>query len=260
MNVVSKAFTVLKTLGPVQVVKTILRIRNANDRKIQACLRTKDGLEIGGPSRFFRKFGIIPVYPVINSLDGVNFSSKTIWEGDLKRGQNYRWEGAKLGFQHIMDGSDLSEISNCRYDFVLSCNSLEHIANPIRALEEWARVIKSGGHLLLVLPNKRNNFDHRRMTTAFSHLLEDHRNQVTEADLTHLGEILRFHDLSRDPRAGSLSDFRRRSEANFDNRCLHHHVYSLDLLRELLDYMKFDVLVSGEMKSDIYIFGRKQTE
>ena len=260
MKVVAKAFTVLKTLGLEQAVKTILGIRNANDRMIQACLRAKDGLEIGGPSRFFRKLGIISVYPVINSLDGVNFSSKTIWEGDLKRGQNYHWEGAKLGFQYIRDGTDLSEISNCRYDFVLSCNSLEHIANPIRALEEWARVIKPSGHLLLVLPNKRNNFDHRRTTTAFSHLLDDYRNQVTEADLTHLDEILKLHDLSRDPRAGSLSDFKIRSEVNFDNRCLHHHVYSLDLLRELLDYINFDVLVFGEMKSDIYIFGRKRTE
>jgi hypothetical protein len=41
---------------------------------------------------------------------------------------------------------------------------------------------------------------------------------------------------------------------------LHHHVYGLDLLRELFDYIHFDVLVSGEMKSDIYIFGRKRTE
>jgi SAM-dependent methyltransferase len=260
MNVVSKAFTVLKTLGPAQALKTVLRIRNANDRMIQAGLRAKDGLEIGGPSRFFKKLGIIPVYPVINSLDGVNFSATTIWEGDLKRGQNYRWEGAKPGFQYITDGTDLSEIANGCYDFVLSCNSLEHIANPIRALKEWARVIKPGGHLLLVLPNKGNNFAQRRPTTAFSHLLDDYRNQVTEADLTHLDEILQLHDLSRDPRAGSLADFKKRSEANFDNRCLHHHVYSLDLLGELLDYINFEVLASGEIKSDIYIFGRKRTE
>ena len=260
MNVVAKAFTVLKTLGPAQAVKTILRIRNANDRKIQACLRAKDGLEIGGPSRFFRKFGIISAYPAIKSLDGVNFGAKTIWEGDLKRGQHYRWEGAKPGFQYITDGTDLSEIENGRYDFVLSCNSLEHMANPIRALREWARVIKPGGHLLLVLPNKMNNFDHRRATTTFSHLLDDYHNQVTEEDLSHLDEILKFHDLSRDPRAGSFADFKKRSEANVDNRCLHHHVYSLDLLRELLGHINFEVLALGEMKSDIYIFGQKRTE
>src|SRR5665213_3830092 len=45
----------------------------------QNLLENKKGIEIGGPSHIFTKSGYLPLYPVIHSLDGINFSSSTFW-------------------------------------------------------------------------------------------------------------------------------------------------------------------------------------
>jgi hypothetical protein len=38
------------------------------------------GLEIGGPSSIFQKRRILPIYPIIGSLDNYNFADGTIWK------------------------------------------------------------------------------------------------------------------------------------------------------------------------------------
>ena len=40
------------------------------------------------------------------------------------------------------------------FDVVFSCMVAEHLKNPVRVLEECARVMKSGGHLLVETPSK----------------------------------------------------------------------------------------------------------
>ena len=44
------------------------------------------GLEIGGPSRFFRSGKTFPIYSVAEKLDNVNYRDKTYWEGALEEG------------------------------------------------------------------------------------------------------------------------------------------------------------------------------
>ena len=196
----------------------------------------KFGVEIGGPSEFFNY--TIPIYKVIAGLDNVNFSSKTMWEGTIKEGSTYNYFNNKYGSQFISEASDLNYIKSNYYDFLISSNCLEHIANPIKAIEEWLRITKSGGYLLLILPNKSSNFDHRRQVTTFEHLISDYNNNIMENDLTHLDEILRLHDLTLDKAAGNLEKFKKRSLDNFSNRGLHHHVYDEILLKEIFEYFK----------------------
>jgi SAM-dependent methyltransferase len=203
----------------------------------------KEGLEIGGPSAIFRNRKLIPVYQRIARLDGVNFSAKTVWEGQLREGRTYEYlAGREPGWQFILDATDLRSIPSARYDFVLSSHALEHVANPIRALKEWMRVMKRRGVLLLVLPERTATFDHRRAPTTLGHLIADYERGTTEADLTHLPEILALHDLSMDAAAGDLESFRRRSLDNFTNRCLHHHVFDLASTVALVNHVGLQVL------------------
>lgn len=39
------------------------------------------------------------------------------------------------------------------FDTVISCETIEHVANPVQALREIHRVLRPGGHLLLTTPN-----------------------------------------------------------------------------------------------------------
>ncbi|MBS1504915.1 MAG: class I SAM-dependent methyltransferase, partial [Bacteroidetes bacterium] len=182
---------------PVRFAKH-LRIKFLNKKikelhELDKYFNGKNGLEIGGPSKIFGKEGYIPIYPLVSSVDGVNFSTTTVWENTITAGKTYNYGSKTYGYQFIQDGTDLSPVDSEQYDFVLSSHSLEHIANPLKALNEWLRVLKRGGILVLVLPDKRYTFDHRRPVTKFEHLLQDFQNKTAENDLTHLEEIISLH-------------------------------------------------------------------
>ena len=60
--------------------------------------------------------------------------------------------------------------------------------------------------------------------------------------MTHLEEILSLHDLSRDLRAGTKSEFKERSQDNFNNRCLHHHVFDFELLEDIYKHNNVKII------------------
>lgn len=108
------------------------------------------------------------------------------------------------------------------------------MANPLRALKEFHRVLKRKGYALTLVPNQVHAFDHRRPVTPFAHLEEDLAAGTDESDMMHLDEILSLHDLEMDKSAGSPEEFRARCLRNAEVRCMHHHVFDLALLDRAL--------------------------
>ncbi len=207
----------------------------------QPYVQGKRGLEIGGPSDIFRRRGALPIYDAIGSLDNCDFSSSTVWS---KHAAEFVFSSKKApGRSFFAEGSNLVAIPSASYEVVLSSHNLEHLANPVQALKEWLRVLRRDGALVLVLPDYRATFDHRRKPTSVSHMLSDFERGMGEDDLTHLPEILEKHDLTMDPAAGSKDEFHKRSLNNVSNRCLHHHVFDEFNSRELLSAVGFEVLV-----------------
>ncbi len=205
--------------------------------EFRASFSGRSGLELGGPSSIFQPRGLFPVYPLARAVDDCNFRPDTVWEG--KDAGSLRRQVP--GRQFFAEATDLSAIPAAAYDFVLSSHMLEHSANPLKALGEWQRVLKPDGLLLLVLPHKEGTFDHRRPVTPLQHLIQDFEQRRGEDDLTHLPEILQLHDLARDPEAGDLESFRRRSQRNLENRCLHHHVFDTRSAVELVDLVRLRI-------------------
>ena len=209
------------------------------------CFRTcaplftgKAGLEIGGPSPVFGRRGLLPVYPLAARIDNCNFGRHTLWEGAIHEGATFRYDPKRApGNQYIAEATDLSVIPSAAYDLILSSHTIEHTANPLRALVEWKRVLRGGGVLALIVPHKEGTFDHRRPVTALDHLIQDFEQRTAEDDLTHLPEILMLHDLERDLAAGSFDAFKERCENNIGHRGLHHHVFDTNLVVEMLDHM-----------------------
>jgi hypothetical protein len=72
-------------------------------------------------------------------------------------------------------------------------------------------------------------------------MLQDYEQGIDEHDLTHISEVLDLTDLSRDPATGTKNEFLARSLRNFENRCLHHHVFDTKNSRELLEVVGFSV-------------------
>jgi SAM-dependent methyltransferase len=190
----------------------------------------KIGVEIGGPS----DTGEI-LYKNSQNIDNIVFSKNTIWGNHT---DEYNYYDGKKGKIIISDAVNISLVQNECYDFIFSSHSLEHIANPLKAINEWLRIIKNGGYVIIIVPEKSCCFDHKRNYSKFSTLLSQYEKNVGEDDLSTLPEILLHHDLSLDPAAGDLENFTKRSLDNFNNRCLHHYVYNDELLIEICSYFK----------------------
>ena len=205
----------------------------------------KKGLEIGGPSSLFSLKGYFPVYLFAKQVDGVNYSNETSWEGKIEEGNTYHYH-TKTGHQFIREATNLKDIPSASYDFVLSCHSLEHVANPLKAIQEWKRVLKPSGLFVLVLPDKRYTFDVNRPYTTMSHLLEDYKANVGEDDVTHFSEILEMHEFGKDEGAGSKEVLKQRLETNVVSRYVHHHVFSFALVDEILKHFSFEKIYQQE--------------
>jgi SAM-dependent methyltransferase len=190
----------------------------------------------------------LPIYSAVGQLDNCNFSESTVWEGRLTDGAPFTFDQKKPpGRQFIREASDLHGIEENSYDFILSCHTLEHLANPLKALEEWKRVLRPSGPLFLVLPHKDATFDHRRAVTSLAHLVDDYQRTTKEDDLTHLEEIIALHDLARDPAAPPRPEFDARCRSNMETRCLHHHAFDTRLVAQLLDRAAFQILALEPM-------------
>lgn len=75
-------------------------------------------------------------------------------------------------------------------DYVASSHVLEHVANPVTALAEWYRVLRPGGIIYLVVPDRRATWDRARELTTVEHILDDYVHGTTASDATHIDEFL----------------------------------------------------------------------
>ncbi len=209
------------------------------------------GIEIGGPSFIFSN-----IYNACNKCDDINFSAETVW---WEKGNSnvYKYNGSQLGDVYIADATDMRVIDSETYDFVLSSNNLEHIANPIKALKEFYRILKKNGIAVIAVPMKTRTFDHNRNYTSFEHLMEDYRGNIGEDDLSHLPEILELHDYDMDIVCGGKENFEKRAQLNIENRCLHHHVFDEKCLRQAFEYLKLEVIQFTEILGNYVIIGKK---
>jgi SAM-dependent methyltransferase len=213
----------------------------------------KKGIEIGGPSTIL---GAIKIYENAKCVDNIIFSNSTVWSTHSSNEYNYYKN--KKGTVYINDAVNITCIVEPIYDFVFASHVLEHIANPIKAINEWLNIIATGGYLILVLPEKSVCFDHKRPYSSFSTILKQYENNVDENDLSMLPEILRLHDLSMDLPAGNFQQFQQRSLNNIENRCLHHFVYSPALLNEICEFVNCKFITTITNGINIWYIMQKQ--
>jgi len=212
----------------------------------------KKGVEIGGPSQYTGEI----IYINALSLDNIVFSNDTIWK---KHTNEYIFNSNKpAGKTFFNDAVNITNIDNDTYDFCFSSHTLEHIANPLKAVEEWIRIVKKEGYIIIVVPEKSACFDHKRKYSKFATLLEQYKKNIGEDDLSTLSEILENHDLNLDKAAGNFEEFTKRSLNNFNNRCLHHYVYNDELLNEICNYFNCKFIYKETINLDRWFIFQKK--
>jgi SAM-dependent methyltransferase len=113
-------------------------------------------------TRLRKKRNAMPDFAGAASMDNCNFTTSTTWSHG-ETGRTFRYlPDAEPGMQCIHDAIDLASIPDGSYEFLLASHIPEHVANPLRALEEFHRVLKPKGFMLITVPDRLHTFDHRR--------------------------------------------------------------------------------------------------
>lgn len=115
------------------------------------------------------------------------------------------------------------------------------MANPLHSLRTWKSHLQPNGLLYLVLPDPEHTFDKGRTITAFQHLIEDEMAERTEADETHFEEIWKHFVENNLAEKFPGMDAENLLRNNLVHRTAHHHVFNLPLMKQMLEYIGFEV-------------------
>ncbi len=131
-----------------------------------------------------------------------------------------------------LDIDRLGGLGDQSQDFVIASHVIEHLANPLAMLVDIHRVLRTGGLLILLVPDRHRTFDRNRDPTPLAHLVDEYERDVREVDDAHVREYLNATrevvDVPDDPTAENIAIHRRRS--------IHAHVWDTDEFKELMGY------------------------
>jgi len=132
----------------------------------------------------------------------------------------------------IDNGEELSKIKDNTLDFVIACHFLEHCENPIKAIQNMLRVLRSDGILFIALPDKRYIRDKDRPVTSITHLELEHALGARWFRRVHFQEWVECEN-----RKGAEAR-RRVTELLKMKYSIHYHVWTPIEMIELIVHLK----------------------
>jgi len=143
-------------------------------------------------------------------------------------------------------------------NYVAASHVIEHVANPLAALKEWYRVLKSKGIIYMVVPDRRYTFDRPRPLTNVDHIIEDYHRGVTQVDGTHIDEFVFGVDWTLFSPATSpdkveeekrtMADAYRVDIANNREINIHFHTYEPESMVRLFEKGCAALKLAGKIK------------
>jgi SAM-dependent methyltransferase len=128
-----------------------------------------DGIEIGGAAH--NDFGLHTIN--VDRYPG---------EDTVFKREERRVCGRTMPVDVVAPGDELP-FSDDAFDFVLASHVIEHLCDPIRALEEWRRVARR--FVFLVVPHRDRTFDRDRPLTPLSELIGRHARGLRSEEDRH---------------------------------------------------------------------------
>jgi len=127
-----------------------------------------------------------------------------------------------------MDGAEEESL-----DFVAACHVIEHLPNPLLALRSAYRKLKTGGYLVLVVPDILRTFDRNRALTTLDHLISDYEDPNRERDLRHYLEwFTRVNPVPPEALYGTVLQW------HLDRRDIHYHTWTHASFQEMVHWVQ----------------------
>jgi SAM-dependent methyltransferase len=155
----------------------------------------------------------------------------------------------------VGDATDMTPFANERFDFVCSSHLLEHLSDPLRAIEKWKSVLRPGGVIYCGVPNRFTIFDHRRRATSLEHLLSDYLRDIGPNDWSHLEEFLAKWDHRLDSVWNTREELAQ-EVAKRGSNAIHHHVWNQRNLRGLFSLAGFETVYIATKGRTIHAIAR----
>lgn len=191
--------------------------------------KQKRALEIGGPSSLLNSlYGYLEDLTILNYKPAMSKHSQV-------------GEAGSIVYGDATDESIINQFDN-QFELIITSHTLEHIANPIKALKIWNQLLGPGGVILNIVPCKNHCWDRARNYTTFNHLVQDFQNNTQEDDMTHIHESACMIET----RPNYYMDV---GDSNM-SRIIHHHVFDKILLSEIHSYAGFNHIFSDNLEDD----------
>jgi glycosyltransferase involved in cell wall biosynthesis/SAM-dependent methyltransferase len=134
----------------------------------------------------------------------------------------------------ICDAASLTPVARGSVDFVIANHVLEHLADPLGAIQEWLRVVRPGGHAYVAVPDHANPLDRLRPITPPDHLIADFekRGQRKDRDREHYREWA----ASTRPDLSDEQQAEVETELLSTHYAIHFHTFSRDTFAQLMKH------------------------
>jgi SAM-dependent methyltransferase len=157
----------------------------------------------------------------------------------------------------ISDLESMAGITDASQNFVIANHVLEHVENPLRALQSISRVLQPGGVAFIALPNKQYTFDKRRAVTPLAHIIRDFEDGPEWSAGIH---YLDWAENVEGLRGKEAADRASVLLSTHDN--IHFHVWDFVAMKEMFSYVQgiteLTVQDSRENRSEcIWIVSRR---
>lgn len=152
----------------------------------------------------------------------------------------------------IDDGSGLFQIPDGSLDFIIANNLIEHMDNPILALQNWYRKLRPSGILYMAVPDKRFTFDADRPLTTVQHLLEDYQAPTGEQKQRNFQHFVETAEIIEKRTGTDAAE--RVNDLIAKNYSIHFHTWDFQSFQSFLGF------VISEMKIDYSIVDFQKTQ
>ncbi len=122
------------------------------------------GVEIGGAAH--QDYGIKAI-----NIDRVDHTS----EDDVYAKAQIQLAGHVKKVDIIANGDNIP-LNDNSVNFVFSSHVIEHFYDPVSAINEWLRIIKPNGYIVMVVPHKERTFDSKKPCTTLEEFKTRHSN------------------------------------------------------------------------------------